>query len=410
MKALLCISRARLTNICRPALCALAPLREILIGTIVVGLITTCVAAESNWSDEDLRKQPGVESVEYLFEEAPYKQCHASTIVETPTGLVAAWFGGTHEKHPDVGIWLSRQEDGQWTPPVEIANGVQSPTLRYPTWNPVLFQVGPSSREGLENNAARLAAPTGPLLLFYKVGPSPRDWWGMITTSDDGGKTWSKPERMPDGILGPIKNKPVRLSNGDILAGSSTESNQDDWRVHFERSADGGKTWNATPPVNDGRTITAIQPSILLHDGGRLQAVGRTRNGRVFEIWSDDDGKTWGPMSLTKLPNPSSGTDAVTLADGGQLLVYNHLLREQTNIGKSRGTLNVAISDDGRDWNAAAVLERSDGEYSYPAVIQTADGLVHVTYTWKRDRIKHVVIDPAKLRLTPIVDGKWPEN
>ena len=124
----------------------------------------------------------------------------------------------------------------------------------------------------------------------------------------------------------------------------------DGWRVHFERSSDGGKTWTATPPVNDGRTIAAIQPSILFHKDGRLQAVGRTRNGRVFEIWSDDEGRTWGPMSLTPLPNPSSGTDAVTLADGRQLLVYNHTVREGPDIGESRGMLNVAVSDDGRNW------------------------------------------------------------
>jgi predicted neuraminidase len=351
------------------------------------------LAAEPGRTDEDLLRQPGVVSAEYIFERAPYPSCHASTIVETPAGLVAAWFGGTRERNPDVGIWLARQENGKWTTPVEVANGVQSPTLRYPTWNPVLFQ--PKS---------------GPLLLFYKVGPSPADWWGMIITSDDGGRTWSQPKRLPDGILGPIKNKPVDLENGDILAGSSTESGRDGWRVHFERSTDGGKTWTATEPVNDGHTIAAIQPSILFHKDGRLQSIGRTRNSHVFEIWSDDNGNTWGPMSLTPLPNPSSGTDAVTLADGRQLLVYNHTVREGSSTGKSRGTLNVAISDDGKNWNAALVLEKSDGEFSYPAVIQTADGLVHITYTWKRNRVKHVIVDPSKLKLTPITDGKWPET
>ena len=102
--------------------------------------VSTSLAVEPNWTDDDLLQQPGVVSAEFIFEEAPFPQCHASTIVETPTGLVAAWFGGTREKHPDVGIWLSRHDDGRWTPPVEVANGVQSPTLRHPTWNPVLFQ------------------------------------------------------------------------------------------------------------------------------------------------------------------------------------------------------------------------------------------------------------------------------
>jgi predicted neuraminidase len=344
-----------------------------------------------NSSEAEPLEQPGLVSAEFIFEEAPFRQCHASTIVETPTGLVAAWFGGTREKHPDVGIWLSRQVNGKWTAPVEVANGFESPARRYPTWNPVLFQ-----------------PRGGSLMLFYKVGPTPSDWWGMLMTSDEGGRTWSEPQRLSDGILGPIKNKPVALTSGDILSGSSRESDRDGWRVHFERSSDGGKTWTATPSVNDGRTIAAIQPSILAHKDGRLQAVGRTRNGRVFEIWSNDAGKTWGPMSLTELPNPSAGTDALTLADGRQLLVYNHTVRKGQDMGKSRGMLNVAVSDDGRKWNAALVLENADGEFSYPAVIQTADGLVHITYTWQRDRIKHVVIDPTGLELTPIVDGKWP--
>ena len=106
-----------------------------------------------------------------------------------------------------------------------------------------------------------------------------------------------------------------------------------------------------------------------MHPGGKLQAVGRTRAGRVFETWSEDAGQAWSPMTLTELPNPSAGTDAVTLKDGRHLLVYNHT-------PKGRTPLNVAISGDGRKWVAAHVLESEPGEYSYPAVIQAADGLV----------------------------------
>src|SRR5262249_47648968 len=143
--------------------------------------------------------------------------------------------------------------------------------------------------------------------------------------------------------------------------------------------------------------------SILVHGADRLQAVGRTRQGKVFETWSQDGGRTWGPLSLTALPNPNSGIDAVTLADGRHLIVYNHTAR-------GRSPLNVAVSDDGKTWQAAAVLESEPGEYSYPAVIQSADGLVHVTYTWKRQPVKHVVLDPAKLALRPIKDGQWPKD
>jgi predicted neuraminidase len=264
-----------------------------------------------------------------------------------------------------------------------VANGVETPAVRHPTWNPVLFQ--PAG---------------GPLMLFYKVGPSPSTWWGMVTTSADGGRRWSRPRRLPDGVLGPIKNKPVQLPDGDILAGSSTE--HDGWRVHVERSIDNGATWTAGPPLNDGVRIPAIQPSILVHPDGRLQALGRTRAGRIFQTWSSDRGRTWSELALTELPNSSVGTDAVMLQDGRALLVYNHTAR-------GRSPLNVAVSDDGRVWRAALVLESEPGrEFSYPAVIQTRDGLVHITYTWRRQRIRHVVVDPRALSVKPIVDGAWP--
>jgi predicted neuraminidase len=349
---------------------------------ILLALAATAVTAAQN-------PQPGLVKSEFIYETAPFPECHASTIVESNGRLVAAWFGGTREKHPDVGIWLSRFEGGKWTPPVEVANGVESPEKRYPTWNPVLFQ-----------------PRRGPLMLFYKVGPNPDAWWGMLMTSDDGGKTWSKPRRLPDGILGPIKNKPVQLSNGDIL--SPTSSEHDGWRVHFERTSDGGKTWQATAPINDGKEFGVIQPSILFHRDGRLQVLCRSRQGKVVESWSGDGGKTWSKPAATALPNPNSGTDAVTLKDGRQLLVYNHTTTTAGRWGGPRSPLNVAVSDDGRNWKAALVLESEPGEFSYPAVIQTADGLVHVTYTWKRKRVKHVVIDPRKLRLREMKQGEWP--
>ncbi len=315
-------------------------------------------------------------TVEFIFESAPFPSVHASTIAETSEGLVAAWFGGTREGASDVGIWLARRVKDRWTPPVEVATGEQADGTRYPTWNPVLFELRP--RE---------------LTLFYKVGPNPREWWGMARTSKDNGRTWTSARRLPDGFLGPVKNKPVRLSDGTILAPSSTESPQSPstWRVHFERSRDGGTTWDVVrPPAGAGEPIDAIQPSILTHADGRLQAIGRTRSGRLFETWSRDRGQTWSPVVLMALPNPSAGTDALTLKDGRHLLVYNHT-------PKGRTPLNVALSRDGATWRGVHVLESEPGEYSYPAVVQTSDGLVHITYTWKRARIRHVVIDPAKL-------------
>ncbi len=342
----------------------------------------------------DLSSQPGMVKSEFIYESAPFPECHASTIVETKSGLVAAWFGGTKEKNPDVGIWLSRHLDGKWTVPVEVANGVQSPPSRVPTWNPVLFQ-----------------PKTGPLLLFYKVGPSPQTWWGEVTESDDQGATWKNRRRLPEGILGPIKNKPVQLVDGTILSPTSNEDPRtDQWRVYFERSTDNGRTWTATPFANDGKAIGAIQPSILVHPDGRLQAIGRSRQNRIFDLGSTDGGKTWGQMALGLLPNPNSGTDALTLKDGRHLIVYNHVPGLPGQWGGKRSPLNIAISRDGRPWDAALVLEdEPNREFSYPAVIQSADGLVHVTYTWKRQRVKHAVVDPSKLTPRAMAEGAWPK-
>jgi predicted neuraminidase len=319
---------------------------------------------------------------ELIFEQAPFPQCHASTIVETRRGLVAAWFGGTREKNADVGIWLSRLEDGRWTTPVEVATGRESST-RYPCWNPVLFQ-----------------PKDGPLLLFYKVGPNPDKWWGMLMQSADSGRNWAPAKRLPDGILGPIKNKPVQLSNGDLICPTSTEDKG--WQAHFERTTDLGITWQKRGAVNDGKKIGAIQPAILQLGNNRLAAVGRTEQGRIFRIESPDHGRSWEEMKLTELPNPNSGIDAVTLKNGTHVLVYNHTAR-------GRSPLNVAVSSDSLAWQGALVLENGAGEYSYPAVIQSSDGMLHITYTWKRQRIKHLVIDPARLNGKAIVNGIWPE-
>ncbi len=336
----------------------------------------------------------GVVKAEFIYQNGPYPQVHASTIAETPGGLVAAWFGGTHEGHRDVCIWVARAEAGGWSPSVEAANGGLADGTRYPTWNPVLFQPG-----------------SGPLMLFYKVGPSPERWWGELRTSADGGRTWNAGTRLPEGFLGPIKNKPVQLPNGDILCATSSETHEkpSKWSVHFERSSDLGGTWRKVGPVNDGVAIQAIQPSLLCLGGDKLLALGRSRQDRVFEVRSEDGGRSWGELSLGALPNNNSGTDAVTLHDGRHLIVYNHVAGTPGKWGGKRTPLNVAVSVDAKEWQAALVLESDPGEFSYPAVIQTGDGLVHITYTWKRQKVKHVVVDPSKLETKPFVDGRWPE-
>ena len=334
--------------------------------------------------------QAGVVKQEFLYDQATFPSCHSATIAETPTGLVASFFGGTKERNPDVEIYISRYVDGKWLAPVSVANGIQPAGKRLPTWNPVLYQV-----------------PGGDLLLFYKIGPKPSEWWGLMKTSKDGGITWSEAAKLPDGYIGPVKNKPVLLSNGNLFAPSSREG--DGWKVHFEVTQDQGKTWRTVGPINENG-IKAIQPSILQQGNGKLQILARTANRAIAESWSDDNGETWTPMAKINLPNNNSGTDAVTMKDGRHVLVYNHVLPPGTLAKGARTPLNVSISKDGKEWSAAIILEDSPiSQYSYPAVIQTADGLLHFIYTWRRQKIKHVVVDPAKLRLKKIKNGIWPK-
>jgi alpha-L-fucosidase len=313
----------------------------------------------------------------FVVDNPPFRECHASTIVEAePGNLLAAWFGGSHEGASDVVIWASSFHNGVWTAPVQVADGIVHDTLRYPTWNPVLF------RES-----------KGTLYLFYKVGPNPREWWGMVKSSSDNGRTWSAAKRLADGILGPVKNKPYQLSDGTILSPSSTET-ESRWRAHVERSTDGGTTWTVIP-VDTASAFDVIQPSIIRFPDGRLQVLCRSKQGYVMQSSSKDDGRTWSPLSRTSLVNPNAGTDAVTLLGGLQLIVYNPATpgKEWWN---GRGKLHVAVSSDGTSWRDVGVLENGTSEeFSYPAVIQTADGRVHITYTYKRKNIRYVVLEPA---------------
>jgi predicted neuraminidase len=315
-------------------------------------------------------RAPAIVLREDIFVSAPFARCHASTIVETGSGLVAAWFGGTAEGNPDVGIWLSRREGSAWSAPVEVASGRRATdgSGSQPCWNPVLFD--PAG---------------GPLLLFYKMGPDPSRWHGMMMSSTDDGRTWTEPWRLPDGILGPAKNHPLEFPDGTILCGSSTE--EDGWRVHFEMTKDKGLTWVKTAPVNEGRRVGLIQPALLRTGAAEVVALMRSTAGRTYSARSGDRGVTWSIPEPLDLLNPNSGIDAVTLRDGRHVLAFNP-------VPEGRTPLAISLSSDGRKWTKVLTLEDEKGaEFSYPAVIQSRDGLVHVTYTWKRLRIRHVVID-----------------
>lgn len=308
---------------------------------------------------------------EFIYEKAPFESCHASTIAETPAGLVVAWFGGPYEKHPDVGIWISRKSRNQtWTTPEEVANGIQHTDKRYPCWNPVLFY-----------------HPEAGLILFFKVGPSPSEWWGEMMVSSDFGVTWSSPRRLPEDILGPVKNKPELLVDNVLLCASSTE--HDGWKVHVELTSDWGNSWKKTDIPASSEEMQAIQPTILKHEQGKLQMLCRSRNNVILQTWSTDNGLTWSPLQPASLPNPNSGIDAVSVNPNSHWLLYNPTKTPEGEWGGDRYPLVLAHSKDGISWENKIVLEDLPGEYSYPSIVYNGKGKLHLVYTWKREKIKY---------------------
>lgn len=299
----------------------------------------------------------------FIYESAPFPSCHASTLVEVSPGkLVAAWFGGTDEGAKDVQVWLSRFNGSMWTKP-EVAGTLPG----QPCWNPVLFVARP-----------------GVLTLWYKAGPSPETWTGYVRQSVDGGSSWSPPEMLPAGFYGPVRAKPLSLGGGHLLAGTSVETHRN-WTAFVDYSEDGGKSWLRSNPIGGPSGFHQIQPALFRAANGDVVAVMRSRNPlKVCRAVSKDGGRTWGPAIPTAVPNPSAGVDAVRVHDGSVWMIANPVA-----VGRSPLSL-LRSTDDGQTWTKIKDVESQPGEYSYPALIETADGNLAMTYTWKRTRIQYI--------------------
>ena len=344
----------------------------------------SCDPYEVKQTGLHLKNQPGYIDSGFIYKEPPTPECHSSSIVDLGNGkLAAAWFGGTHEGHTDVAIWFSSYDGKKWSKPKAVVPPAKYNKVSHISqFNPVLFKHSSDK-----------------LLLFYKDGWLEHMECRLIT-SDDDGKTWSAIKYYEPPLHGPSKNKPIELSDGSLLCTTGGDL--------LEITADLGNTWRTVKVPNPGNFFFVIQPAILVHQDGKLQALYRTREGKLAQSWSYDNGNTWSDLELSNMTNNNSGIDAVTLKDGRHLLVYNHTGLPKGKWGGPRSPLNVSVSEDGINWQAALILEDEPGEYSYPAVIQADDGKVHITYTWNRMRVKHVIIDPDKLQLRDLVNGNWP--
>lgn len=313
---------------------------------------------------------------ERIFEPGTYfEQCHASTLLAVPDGTVlAAWFAGPYEKHPDVSIWMSRRTREGWGVPEKIV-----PSDGQACWNPVLSA-----------NAA------GRVFLYYKVGLSPTNWHTRFIYSDDGGASWSAPTVLVKddvGGRGPVKNKCILSSRGEMLAPASLETDSE-WDAFVDISKDGvSYTASAMVPI-DHQALTGkgiIQPTLWEAEDGRIHMLLRSSEGFVYRSDSQDWGRTWCEAYPISLPNNNSGIDLVKTGEA-LALVHNPV---GVNWG-IRSPIVLSLSHDGgQTWQEVFELDRNDtprdkhdGEFSYPAIISQGDKLL-ISYTWKRRTIAY---------------------
>ncbi len=303
----------------------------------------------------------------YPVEDRPMNSCHASTLVKLPDGdILAAWFGGERESAGDVEIWLSRRHDGVWSAPVMLSQ----PT-NIACWNPVLY------------------AEENDITLFFKRGDKIFRWKTLIRRSHDGGITWSDETELVSGDTGgrgPVKNKPIKLSDGSLLAPASHESeDRESWNAFTDRSNDGGYTWTRSKYIKTEPYVKLIQPALWESIPGNVHMLLRSASGYICRADSEDSGYTWSAAYKTALPNNNSGIDLVKTPGNILALTCNPVA---SNWGKRSPLILITSSDNGVSWSEPLKLAEGEGEYSYPAIIY-ADGRLHITFTWQRKTIMY---------------------
>lgn len=344
------------------------------IGCILIAICFSCHSL--------FRKPQAINSTQKYISNPPLTtNSHAATLVEyLPNQIMASWFGGSYEGAKDVAIYISKYENGEWSPAQVVVKPavIKGDTLA--CWNPVLFK----------------SCETKKLYLFYKVGKNPREWVGAMITSLDNGVTWNAPKYLPEGFLGPIRNKAIEINPGIILCGSSTESVENNqWRAHIEIYNGLNDSWSKIQIPND-KDYDIIQPTILVHSNKKMQLLFRSKHNKLITSWSFNNGKTWTNAEMIDVVNSNSGIDALRLSNKSFLLV-NNPLPQGKDWFYGRNVLDVEYSNDGVKWNKLFDLEnQKEGEFSYPAIIRTNDGRIHIVYTYNRKYIKYVSFEIKK--------------
>lgn len=316
----------------------------------------------------------GVELWEAVAEPSDrYPSCHCSVIVELDNqDLLVGYYAGEGEAKPDAAWVFARKSmgDREFGPLVAIADSEDKPE-----GNGILFQDHDGKVVLIYNTMqGRLYGPHGP-------GVRWRTCDLRMKTSEDRGETWSE-VTLVDPKWGHVPRcKPIRLQSGDLIFGTE----YDDGHSRFWISEDDGKSWQMTGPVLGEKNQ---HPTIIERSDGSLLALLRPAGsqGFVLETESQDGGRTWTDAVKTDLSSPFAALDAVKLSDGRMVVAWN-------SNPKARNPLTLALSEDqGNTWSVRRDLVTGEGSFHYPAVIQTSDGLLHVTFTNNRETIDHIVL------------------
>ncbi|MDJ0457766.1 exo-alpha-sialidase [Arthrobacter sp. NQ7] len=397
-------------------------------------MTTTTDAYSTITPDGRVKRADGAD---FAYLPAPTVQSHAANLLTLPDGrLGCVWFGGTQEGVPDISIWFSTLEPGssQWSEPAQLSDDSTRSEQ-----NPILF-----------------VAPDKALWLLYTAQKAGNQDTAEVRRriSLDSGRTWGDVETLfPANETGGVfvRQLPVVLPSGRLIIpifrcittpGEKWVGNSDDSAVMI--SDDAGATW--TQHVLPG-SLGCVHMNIQRVADGSLLALFRSRwADSIYASRSTDDGSTWSEPVPTELPNNNSSIQFVALTDGRLALVYNHsraeasterrlslydeidddgLAEEQGQVtepdaaahddgvkrafwGTPRSPMTLAISEDsGRTWPIRRNLDVGDGyclsnnsrdglnrEYSYPSIHQGPDGALNIAYTYFRQAIKYVRVDP----------------